>query len=169
MESIKEKIQEDLNQAVKRSDEIARTTLRGLLAAILAKEKEKRYKISQKEPKLSEKELSKASLLTNEEIIEVVSSEIKKRKDAISDYEKGNREDLAKKEKAEVEILQDYLPEQLPKEELEKLAREAIKKVGAKEIKDMGKVMSELMPKVKGKAEGGEISSLIKKLLSGAE
>jgi len=96
----------------------------------------------------------------------VISSEIKKRKEAILEFEKGERKDLVKRETSEMKILQSYLPEQLPEAEIKKFAKEIIKKAGAKEIKDMGKVMSELMPKLKGKAEGSLVSKIVKELLS---
>ena len=113
-----------------------------------------------------EEELIKESALTDEEIIDVLSSEIKKRKDAIVLYEKGNRQELAGKEKKEIEILKKYLPEQLPPEELKKLIEESIAKTGAKEIKDMGKVMADLSSKTKGKADASEVSKIVKELLS---
>jgi len=163
---LKDKIQSDLTQALKRGDEITRSTLRMLLAAILSKEKEKRYKISKGEPKLTEKELTEKSCLTDEEVIEVISSEIKKRKEAILGFEKGERKELAEKEKSEMEILGKYLPEQLSEEEIERLVKEAIEEVGAEDIKDMGKVMAVLMPKVKGKADGNIISRTVKEFLS---
>ena len=81
-------------------------------------------------------------------------------------YEKGNRPELADKEKKEIEILKKYLPEQLPIEELKKLIDESINKVGAKEMKDMGKVMADLAPKIKGKADNSEVSKIVKELLS---
>jgi len=165
MENLKRKIQTNIIQAVKEGEKITSNTLRMLLAAILSKEKEKRYKISKEEPELTEKELIEKSNLTDEEVIEIIFSEVKKRKEAISDFEKGEREDLAKKEKAEIKVLQKYLPEQLSGEELGRIVKEAIEKVGAKEIKDMGKVMAELMPQVKGKADGSEISKIVKELL----
>jgi uncharacterized protein YqeY len=100
----------------------------------------------------------------------VASSEIKKRKDAIALYEKGNRPELADKEKKEIEILKKYLPEQLSEEELKKLIQESIAKVGGPnghpEIKDMGRVMADLNPKIKGKADSGEASKIVKELLS---
>ena len=114
--------------------------------------------------------MSKESELTDEQIIEVVFSEIKKRKDAAVLYEKGNRPELADIEKKEIEILKKYLPEQLSKEELKKIVQESINRVGGPEgrpeIKDMGKIMADLMPKIKGKADGGEISKIIKEILS---
>lgn len=165
MENLKQKIQNDLTQAVKKGEEITRSTLRVLLASILVKEKEKRYKISRDSKEINEEELIKKSNLTDEEIIEVISSEVKKRKDAIALYEKGKRQELADKEKKEVEILQKYLPEQLSEEEIKKLVKEGIEKTGAKEIKDMGKVMAEIMTQVKGKADGNLVSKIVKELL----
>lgn len=162
---LKQQIQNTINQAMKENDELVCSTLRMLLAAIVSKEKEKRYKVSKQKPDLNEEGLVKESQLTDDEIIEIVFSEIKKRKDAIALYEKGNRQELADKEKKEVAILQKYLPEQISEEELKKLVKEAVEKVEAKEIKDMGKVMAELMPKVKGRADNSLVSKLIKELL----
>lgn len=164
--SLKSQLQEDLESALKEKREIEISVLRMLKAAIFNKEKEKRYKLTKQKPELTEEELVKDSQLTDEEVIEVVSSEIKKRKEAILEYEKGKREDLVEKEKKELAILEKYLPEQLSEEEIKKLAKEAIEKTGAKEPKDMGKVMAELMPKVKGKAEGGLVSKIVKELLT---
>jgi len=166
VKNIKEKIKENLKSALKEKREVEVLTLRMLLASILNKEKEKRYRIAKEKPELEEKELEEESQLTDEEIIEVISSEIKKRKEAILEFEKGERMDLVEKEKAEIGILEKYLPEQLSEEEIKKLAKEAIEKVEAKEIKDMGKVMAELMPRVKGKAGGGIVSKIVKELLS---
>jgi uncharacterized protein YqeY len=164
--SLKEKIDEDLKRAMKEKKEREVSTLRLLKAAIFDREKEKRYKISKEKEELKEEELEKESQLSDEEIIEVIHSEIKKRKEAILEFEKGKREDLVKKEKEEIEILKNYLPEQLSEKEIEKLAKEIIEKVGAKDIKDMGKVMKELMPKVKGRADGALVSKIVKELLS---
>ncbi len=162
---LKEQIQKDLTQATKKKEALSTSVLRMLSAAILNKEKEKRYKITKAEPEFTEKELVKKSQLTDEEVIEVISSEIKKRKEAILEFEKGERKDLVEKEKKEIEVLKKYLPEQLSEEEIKKLAEEVIKKVGATEIKDMGKVMVELTPQIKGKAEGATVSKIVKELL----
>jgi uncharacterized protein YqeY len=170
------KIQEDLTTALKEKREIEVSALRMLKAAIFNKEKEKRYKLSkekseaelEKMGKESEeaKKLEKESALTDEEVIEVISSEIKKRKEAIDLYEKGNRPELAGKEKKEVEILQSYLPEQLSEEEIKKIAEETIRKVGAEEVKDMGKVMGIITSQVKGKADMSLVSKIVKESLS---
>jgi hypothetical protein len=164
--SLKGKIQEDLKEAIRNEEELKVLVLRQLSAAILNKEKEKRFKISKGKEDVSETDLGKESQLTDEEVIEVISSEAKKRKEAIGEFEKGERQDLVDKEKRELAVLQKYLPEQLSEEEIRQLAEKTIEKVGAKEIKDMGKVMAELMPKVKGKAEGAFVSKIVKDLLT---
>jgi hypothetical protein len=163
---LKEKIQQDLNKAIKERKEIEVSTLRLLLAAIFNKEKEKRYKLSKQKPDLTEKDLEKESQLVDEEVIEVISFEIKKRKESIELFKKGQRQDLVEKEAKEKDILEKYLPEQLSEEEIKKLVKEVIDKTEAKEIKDMGKVMAELMPKVKGKADGSLVSKIVKELLT---
>ena len=164
--SLKIKIQEDFKKFLKEKKEIEVSTLRMLNAAIFNKEKEKRYKLSQEKPDLKEKELEKKSQLTDEEIIQVVFSEVKKRKESILLFEKGKRGDLVEKEEREIEILKKYLPEQMSEEEIKKMAKEVIKKIGAKEPKDMGRVMGQLMPKLKGKAEGGLVNKIVKELLA---
>lgn len=152
---LKQTIQNDTTEAMKSGDSFVVGTLRMLLAAATTKEKEKKFK----------EKLEGDAVLTDDEIISVISSEIKKRKDAIALYEKGNRLELAEKEQKEIEILKKYLPEQLSEEELKKIISESIVNVGAKEIKDIGKIMKDLMPKVKGRADGAEISKIIKEML----
>lgn len=167
--SLKEQIQQDLNSSLKERKEIDVITLRMLNAAILNKEKEKRNKLSKEklaEEELAEEELAEKSQLIDEEIIEVIASEVKKRKEAILEFEKGERQDLAEKEKKEIEVLKKYLPEQLPEEEIRKLVQESIGKVGAQEMKDIGKVMAELMPQVKGKADGSLVNKIVRELLT---
>ncbi len=163
---LKQKIQNDVKEALKAGNEVCLSTLRMLLASILSKEKEKRYKISKSETGLAEEELRKKSELKDEEIVEVIFSEIKKRKDAAAMFKQGNRPGLAEKEEKEIGILQKYLPEQISEEELKKIAKSAIEKTGAKGIKEMGKVMAEMMLKVKGKADAGLVSKIVKDFLS---
>lgn len=163
---VKQQIQNDVKESLKAGDELVSGALRMVLASVISKEKEKRYKVSKEKPDLKEQELIKEAEITDEEIIGVLLSEIKKRKDAIVLYEKGDRKELAEKEKKEIEVLQKYLPEQIPLEELKKIVKESVDKVGATEMKNMGKVMADLMPKVKGKADSGEISKIVKELLS---
>ncbi len=154
--SLKEKIQSELNLSIKGNKPLAVSVFRQLLAAFLNKEKEKRFKSKEE----------KEALLTDEEAMEVIAFEAKKRKESIVEFEKGNRKDLADKEKEELAILSVYLPEQMPEEEIRKLVKEAIEKTGASEMKDMGKVMQELMPKVKGKADGNLVGQIVKEFLA---
>lgn len=154
--SLKEKLQQDLNQAVKNKNGEILSVLRLLLSAILNKEKEKRYKLKKEED----------TPLTDEEILEVVSSEVKKRREAIELYGKGGRPELAEKEAKEMQILNQYLPEQLSEQEIKKIVKDAVEKVGAKEQKDMGKVMAVLMPQIKGRADGSLVSKIVKELLA---
>jgi len=153
---LKEEIIQNLNVSLKSGQKDKISVLRQLLAAILNKEKEKRFKNKEE----------KDARLTDQEVMEVISSEAKKRRESILEFEKGKREDLAEKEKKELEILKDYLPEQLPEQEVRKIIEKAIKKSGAKELKDMGKVMAELMPEIKGKADGALVSGIVKEMLS---
>jgi len=163
---LKQDIQIAVTGALKSGDSFTTGVLRMLLASVISKEKEKRYKISKEKTEATEDVLIKESELTDEEIIETISSEIKKRKDAIVLYEKGNRPELADKEKKEIEILKKYLPEQISADELRKMIEESIAKVGAKEVKDMGKVIADLNPAIKGRADSGEVSKIVKELLS---
>jgi len=163
--SLKERIKQNLNESLKKKEEVSTSVLRMLLAAILNKEKERRLKINKEEPDLGEEDLEEKSKLCDEEIIEVVSSEIKKRKESILEFEKGERKDLIDKEKKEIEILQKYLPEQISEEEIRRLVKESIDKVGAAGPKDMGKVMGELMPKVKGRSDISLVSKIVKESL----
>ena len=162
---LKAQIKQESTEALKSGNQFKLGVLRMFLAAVSSKEKEKRYKISKEKPDALEDQLIKESELTDEQMIEVVSSEIKKRKDAIALYEQGNRPELAEREKKEIEILKLYLPEQLSEEEIKKMIEESIAKVEAKEMKDMGKVMADLNPKIKGKADSGEVSKIIKQIL----
>lgn len=152
---LKHRIQSDATDALKQGNRDVAGVLRLALAAITTKEKEKRYK----------EKLDAEPELSDDEIISVISSEIKKRKDAIALYGQGNRPELAEKEKQEIEIFKKYLPEQLSYEELTKLVQESITATGAASMKDMGKVMADLALKIKGKADGGEVSNIVKELL----
>lgn len=156
---LKEKIRQNLNEALKSKEELKTSVLRLLSSSILNKEKEKRYKSGE----------AQDVSLADEEVLDVISFEAKKRRESIIEFQKGGRDDLVNKEKAELEILQKYLPEQLKEEELKKISKEAVAKAGAKELKDMGKVMAVLMPQVKGRADGNLVSKIIKDLLTASK
>ena len=156
--ALKQKIQEDLKNALREKREIELSVLRMILASLHNREIEKRSKLK--------KEGKEESEITDEEIMEVIFSEAKKRKEAILEFEKGKREDLVKKEKEEIKVLQKYMPELLSEGDIKKLAKETIEQVGATEIKDMGKVMGQLMSRVKGKADGNMVNRIVKELLT---
>lgn len=160
--TLKGKIDQDFKEAFKAKDEARVSTLRMLLAAIKTKEIEKRTRLSKTEPL---EKLEEASKLNDEEIISVISSEIKRRKEAAEQYQQGGRPELVQKEEAEAKILVSYMPEQLSEEELRGLVKEAIKKSGASGPQEIGKVMGVLMPQVKGKADGGLVSRIVKEEL----
>ncbi len=161
---LKQKIEQDLKEALKKKERLKLEVLRMLNSSLHNKEIEKKSKL-RKEGK-SKGEIEKQGKLNNEEVIEIVFSEAKKRKESISEFEKGGREDLVEKEKKELKILEKYLPEQLSEDEIRKIVQKIIEETGAKGMKDMGQVMSKIMVKVKGKAEGSLVNKTVKDLLS---
>lgn len=137
-------------------------------AAMLAKEEMRLSTIRMLKSAIQYHEIQKGGAgyeATDEDVLEVVGREIKKRKESIELYEKGGRQELADKEKKELEILQTYLPEQLSEDEVRKLVADAISLTGAKTIQEMGKVMGALMPQTKGKADGQLVSSIVRESL----
>jgi uncharacterized protein len=103
--------------------------------------------------------------LTDDDIVGVLSSMVKQRRESVEQYGKANRYDLADKENREIEIIQNYLPQQLTGEELQTLIKSAIEETAVTAMKDIGKLMKVLMPKVKGRADGKEVNDCIKKIL----
>lgn len=148
--SIKEKLQGDLNTAIRGRDEVSSSTIRMLLTAITNEE------VAGKEKKA----------LSDDEIITVLSREAKKRREAVEAYEAAGRADKAAAEKAEGVVIAKYLPEQLSEADLQKLITETIAAVGAASPADMGKVMGALKPKIAGKADGATVSNLVKAALA---
>lgn len=147
--SLQEQISAALKDAMRARDEVKMTTLRLVLTAIKKREKEAR------------------SLLEDQEVISVITSQIKQRRESIEQYRKAGREDLAETEENELQILQGYMPEQISEEEISNTLDEIIAEVGAVSMKDMGKVMKAAMAKLAGKAEGGAINAMVKAKLSG--
>jgi hypothetical protein len=103
--------------------------------------------------------------LDDGEIIEVLSREVKKRKDDMAEYERLGKKDVAESLAREIDILLSYLPQQLTDDEVEEIVRQTIFEIGANSLKDMGKVMNAVMPKVKGRADGRVVNTIVKKLL----
>ena len=165
MNLLQEKINNELKKALQEKDELLLLVLRGVNAAIHNKEIEKRTQLSKQEKDVEK--LKKESKLIEEEVMQVISSEAKKRKDSIEEFKKGGRDDLVEKEEKELEILKKYLPEQMSEEQIKEQAKKAIEETGAAGPQDTGKVMGALMPKLKGKAEGGMVSKIVSELLKG--
>src|SRR3989344_6007192 len=145
---LKEKLQQDVRDALKSGDSKKRMVLGMVLAAIKNKEIEKR------------------SELSDDDVVAVIATEIKKRKDAIEQFEKGGRPELAEGERKEAEMLMVYMPEQMSEEDIRSEVKKIIADMGVKDIKEMGKVLGALMPKVKGKADGQTVSRLVKEELT---
>jgi uncharacterized protein YqeY len=147
-----QKISNDLKEAMKAGRDFEVGVLRMISSAFHNKEIEKKGRGL--EPALSE-----------DEAVEVLTKEAKKRKEAFEVYQKAGRNDLAEKEAKELEIIKKYLPEQLSEEEIRRIINAAIEKTGAKEIKEFGRVMAEAMKELKGKADAKTVSDFIKKQL----
>jgi uncharacterized protein YqeY len=145
---MEDKLREELKQAQLAKNEVKVATLRLLISEMTY------AKVAKSVEKLSD-----------EDIISVIQKEAKKRKESIESFEKGGRPELAKKEQAELEILQSYLPEQISDEELTKIVMESITNTGASSMADMGKVIGMVMGKVGAKAEGARVSGLVKSKL----
>ncbi|MCX6810936.1 MAG: GatB/YqeY domain-containing protein [Candidatus Berkelbacteria bacterium] len=134
--------------------------------ALKTKEAEKVSVLRMLKSALQNSKIQLQKELTDDDVIKTVQSQIKQRKDSIATYQTGGRAELADKEKAEIEILSVYMPEQLSDEELTAIVKSAIAETGATSAADMGKVMGKVMPQVAGKANGGQISTKVKELLS---
>lgn len=135
------------------------------ISAMKIKETEKVSVLRMLKSALKNKEIELKRILKNEEVGQVAAKEVKQRNDSISEFTKGNRPELAKKEEAEIKILEKYLPKQLSKKEIEKMIDAAIAKTGASTASDTGKIMSQIMPKVKGKADGFLVSKIVREKL----
>lgn len=147
---LSKRIEEELKVAMKTGETLTVSTLRMAQSAI----KNKEIQLLKKEAGLSD-----------EEIVDVLKSEVKKRRDAIEEYTKAGRAELAEKERTEMEILRAYLPAEISDAELERILKEGIREVSAAGEKDFPKVMKVSMPILKGKASGDRISIALKKLL----
>lgn len=145
--SLKEVLQQDLKTAMKEKDSLRKNVIIMTRAGILQIEKDKKIDMD------------------DEGVIEVIAKGAKQRRDAIPEYEKGNRPDIVESLQKEIDILMSYLPQQLSDDEVSRIVSDTIVEVGAQSARDMGKVMSALMPKVKGKADGKLVNILVKQQL----
>jgi hypothetical protein len=145
---IQKKIENDFKTAFKSGDEVSKRTLRMVLASI----------------KLVEVE--KGSALTDEEVLSILQKEIKSLRESITDAEKAGRDDLIAEAEPEIQILEQYTPQQLDEDEITELAKQAIEEIGATSQQEMGKVMKVLMPRIQGRADGSKVSASVRTLLT---
>lgn len=146
--TLKEKLSEDFKEAMKARDEIRKTTVNLIRAAI------------------KQVEVDTRTELDEEAVLGVIAKQVKMRKDALPDFEKAGRTDLLETYNKEIDILMAYLPEQMTIEEIQKIVREVMAEMGIEGGKqNMGKLMGAVMPKVKGKADGGDVRKAIEGLL----
>jgi uncharacterized protein YqeY len=144
-----EKIKTDLEQSLRKNDKLRVSVLRLVLSS------------------LHNAEIAQQKTLDDDGILVVIDKEAKMRRESIEAFEKGNRPDLVDKEKTELAILMEYLPEQMSRDQIVAAAQKVISELGASSPKDKGKVMSQLMPVLRGKAQGQEVSEVVNELLSG--
>lgn len=137
-------------------------------AAMKAKEagKQKLAVIRMVRSAIRQSEIDGKKELDDNDVVALISKEVKMRRDSIEEFKKGNRQDLVDQTEAEIAVLMPYLPKQMSEDEVRELVREAIAATGASTPKDMGKVMKELMPKVKGHADGKMVNTIVKELLA---
>ncbi len=145
---LKEKLMEDLKEAMKEKQTLRKNVVQMIRAAILQVEKDKQIE------------------LEDNQILEIIAKEAKKRKDSLADYEKSGREDLINQVKEEIEIISEYLPKQLTKEEITEIVKQVIEETGATSIKDMGKVMKSAKEKMGATADGKTINEVVRELLN---
>lgn len=147
--SLKEQLFADLKTAMKEKDTLRKDTVQLIRSGILQIEKDNKIE------------------LDDEGVLDVISKQLKSRRDALPDFLKSVRTDLVEKLNKEIEILLSYLPEQLNEDEIKKIVEEAVAEIGAASIKDMGKVMASVTPKVKGRADMKLVGGFVKKMLQG--
>lgn len=145
--SLKEKLQEDLKSSMKNKDTIRKSVITLVRAAIKQIEVDQRVE------------------LDDVAVMDIISKQLKQRNDSLAEFEKAGREGLIEETKSEIQVLKEYLPQQLSEEELEKIVIETIAEVGATSMKDMGKIMAIIKPKTAGRADGRKINELVKKNL----
>ncbi|TMW73861.1 GatB/YqeY domain-containing protein [Alteribacter natronophilus] len=145
---LQKQLNEDMKQAMKNREKQRLVVIRSVKSA------------------LQNEQINKGSDLTEEEVLTVLNREMKQRKESLHEFENANRDDLVAKIEAEMNVLQTYLPKQLSDDELQQIVDETIAETGASAKADMGKVMGAIMPKVKGKADGGQVNRLVLKSLS---
>jgi len=144
---LKQKLTDDLKQAMRDGDKVRRSVIRLAMAAI------------------KNAEIARQAALEDADILGIIAKEVRQRKESIEAFKQGDRPDLAAQEEAELAILQEYLPQQMTREEVIAEARRVIDEVGAQGLSDKGKVMPKLIAQLKGRADGREINAVVTELL----
>ena len=146
--SMKEILMQDMKTAMKEKDQLKKNVVTMIRAAVLQAEKDGKTE------------------LDDDGILDIIAKQLKQRRDALADFERGARQDLVDLTNAEIAMILSYMPEQLTEEELTQMIKSSIEKLGITQPKEMGRLMSDLMPQVKGRADGKTINSIARKLLS---
>jgi uncharacterized protein YqeY len=154
--SLQERLSNDLKEAMRAQDQVYKRTLRSVIAAIKAAETELDSR-------------GRRVTLGEEDLLAILAKQAKQRRESIFEYRKGGREDLVAEEQAELAVLEEYLPQQLGRDEIEAEARQAIAEVGATGRQHMGKVMRTLMKRLRGRADGKVVNEVVTELLTGQE
>lgn len=157
--TLQTQLEEEMHEAMKRRDEVLLSTLRMLRSAISNRTIEKRGKMAKAGD-------GGRAELSDDEVLNVIRSEAKKRRDAAAEFTKAGRMDLADKEGAELKILERYLPAELNDEEIQRMVAETVAETGAASEKDFGRVMGSVMKKAAGRASGNRIQDVVRKALS---
>lgn len=166
--SLKQRLNEELHAAMRGGDEVRKTTLRGLIAAVRSAE-DAAVKARLDAAGSGAKDDGERMVVDfdDDEVIQVIRRQVKQRQDSIEQFEKAGRGDLVQKESAELSILETYLPQQMGREQIEQEARAVIAETGASGPADKGKVMPVLIKRLAGRADGREINAVVTQLLSG--
>lgn len=145
---LKDQLQADLKTAMKEKDKVKKSTVTMIRAAILQVEKDQKVELG------------------DDQILEIIAKQLKQRRDGLAEFEKAQRDDLIQQAREEIEIIESYLPTQLTVDEIKVIVTETIQETGAVDAKDMGKIMSALMPKVKGCADGKLVNQVVRESLA---
>lgn len=145
--TLKQKLQEDLKTSMKNKDTLRKSVITLIRSSIKQVEVDKRIE------------------LNDDDVIDIISKQLKQRNDSLEQFLDAGREDLVEETRSEIEVLKEYLPQQLSEEELNEIVKQTISEVGATSMKDMGKIMSVIKPKIKGRADGKLINKLVKENL----
>ena len=147
--NLQDRLMDDLKESMRKRDEMRCSVIRMVRAAI------------------KNAEIEKQATLEDPDVLGVIAKDVKRHQESISEFKKGNRQDLVDREEAELKVLLEYLPEQMSREEVVEEARRVIAEVEAQGAKDKGKVMSRIMPELRGKADGHLVNEVVSELLAG--